>query len=323
MILVTGGSGLVGSHLISCLLAQGKNVRALYRNLPPKVSHKNLQWIEGDILDVTDLEIALTDVTHVYHCAAIVSFDPKEKQQLFHTNIEGTANVVNACIDAGIEKLIYVSSVAALGRFKEAEVVTETMKWTENKESSVYGKTKFLAEMEVWRGIGEGLNTVIVNPTIILGCGDWNKGSSSIFKTAFNEFPWFTTGETGFVDVEDVVRALTLLMESNITAQRFILNGGNVAYKDVFTKIALNFGKKPPYRKVTKLIAALVWRMEVIKGLYSGKKPLLTKETAATAQTIVHYDNSKLLKALPDFSYTPIDSTLKRICEELHKKYEL
>jgi dihydroflavonol-4-reductase len=323
MILVTGGSGLVGSHLISYLLKQGKHVRALYRNQPPSLINKNLEWIQGDILDVTDLEIALQGITHVYHCAAIVSFNPKEKQQLFHTNIEGTANVVNACIETGVEKLVYVSSVAALGRFNEAETVTETMKWSENNESSVYGKTKFLAEMEVWRGIGEGLNTVIVNPTIILGAGDWNKGSTGIFKTAYEEFPWFTNGVSGFVDVEDVVKVLVLLMESNISGERFILNGANIPYKDIFTKIALNFGKKPPNKEVSKTLASLVWRIEAIKGMITNKKPLLTKETAYTAQTKVNYNNTKLLKVLPEFTYTSIDTTLNRICKEIIQKYEL
>ncbi len=323
MILVTGGSGLVGSHLISYLLKQGKHVRALHRNQTPSLTNEKLEWIKGDILDIIDLETALQGITHVYHCAAIVSFNPKEKQQLFHTNIEGTANVVNACIEAGVEKLVYVSSVAALGRFNESETVTETMKWSENNESSVYGKTKFLAEMEVWRGIGEGLNTVIVNPTIILGAGDWNKGSTGIFKTAYDEFPWFTNGVSGFVDVLDVVKALTLLMDSNISGERFILNGANIAYKEVFTKIALNFGKKPPYKEVTKFIASLVWRIEAIKGIISNKKPLLTKETAYTAQTKVIYNNTKLLKKLPEFTYTSIDSTLNRICKEIIQKYEL
>ena len=323
MILVTGGSGLVGSHLISYLLKQGKSVRAIYRKQPPNLSDVNLEWIKGDILDVLDLETALIGVTNVYHCAAIVSFNPKEKKQLFQTNIEGTANVVNACIDAGIEKLIYVSSVAALGRFNKAEIVTETMKWSENDETSAYGKTKFLAEMEVWRGIGEGLNTVIVNPTIILGSGDWETGSTSIFKTAYNEFPWFTNGTTGFVDVADVVRAMVMLMNSNISGERFILNGVNIPYKEIFTKIAVQFDKKPPYKNVTKPIAELVWRAEALTGLITGKKPLLTKETARTAQTKVVYDSTKLLNASPEFVYTPIDESINRICKEILKKYEL
>ena len=323
MILVTGGGGLVGSHLIPFLLQEGKRVRALYHNNIPSIIHENLECFKGDILDVFDLEAALEGITHVYHCAAIVSFYPKDKKQLTQTNIEGTANIVNACIDAGVKKLLYVSSVAALGRFGKDKPIDETMKWSEATGNSVYGKTKFLAEMEVWRGIGEGLNAVIVNPTIILGASDWEKGSSGIFKTAYNEFPWFTNGITGFVDVKDVVKAMVLLMDSKIISERFILNGENVPYKEIFTQIALAFGKKPPHKEVTKTIAAIVWRIEAIKELFTEKRPLLTKETAQTAQTKVYFDNKKLLKAFPEFSYTPINESIKRICGELKERYKL
>ena len=323
MILVTGGSGLVGSHLISFLLQEGKKVRALYHNNHLSITDEKLEWFKGDILDVSDVEDALEGVTHVYHCAAIVSFDPKDKKQLFQTNVEGTANIVNACIEAGVKKLLYVSSVAALGRFKQDKPIDETMTWSEETGNSVYAKTKYLAEMEVWRGIGEGLNAVIVNPTIILGASDWEKGSAGIFKTAYNEFSWFTNGVTGFVDVKDVVKAMASLMDSKIVSERFILNGENVAYKDLFTQIALAFGKKPPHREVTKTTASIVWRIEAIKELFTKKKPLLTKETAHTAQTKVYFDNGKLLKALPEFSYSPLNVTIKRICEEFKERYKL
>ena len=323
MILVTGGSGLVGSHLIPYLLQKGSKVRALYRQNHPSIFDNNLEWVQGDILDILDVEGALEGVTHVYHCAAIVSFDPKDKKQLFQTNIEGTANIVNACIDAGIEKLVHVSSVAALGRFGENKLIDETMNWDEKAGGSVYAKTKHLAEMEVWRGVGEGLNAVIVNPTIILGLSDWDRGSASIFKSAYNEFPWYTNGVTGFVDVVDVVKAMIALMDSPILGERFILNGDNVGYKEIFTQIAKEFDKKPPQKEVTKTIAAIVWRIEAIKELFTKRKPLLTKETAHTAQTKVYFDNTKLLKALPSFKYSPINTTINRICGELKERYKL
>jgi nucleoside-diphosphate-sugar epimerase len=323
MLLVTGGSGLVGSHLISFLLKEGKKVRAMYHTNHPDITHQNLAWFKGDILDVLDVEEAMEGITHVYHCAAIVSFNPKDKALLYKTNVEGTANIVNASLDAGIEKLVYVSSVAALGRAREDKPIDESMTWSEATGNSVYGKTKYLAEMEVWRGIGEGLNAVIINPTIILGAADWNKGSAGIFKSVYNEFPWFTNGISGFVDVADVVKAMTLLMDSNITSERFIINGENVGYKDLFTTIASAFGKKPPTKQVTKTIAEIVWRVEAIKGLITGKKPLLTKETAHTAQLKVRFDNSKLLKALPSFSYTLIAISIKKICVEIKEIYNV
>lgn len=324
MILVTGASGLVGSHLVTQLVKEGKKVRALYRSAIPNITGSDgIEWVKGDILDVVALEEAMHDVSDVYHCAAIVSFNPKRKELLHQTNVEGTANVVNACIHAGIRKLVFVSSVAALGRIREDKAINETMNWSEETSNSEYGKTKYFAEMEVWRGIGEGLDAVMVNPVIILGAGDWEKGSSELFKSAYDEFPWYTEGTGGFVDVADVVKAMTLLMNSSVSAERFILCADNLSYREVFTQMAQNFGKKPPHKKVTPLLAAIVWRLEAFKSLFSGKDPMLTKETARTAAAKVQFDNRKLTKTFPDFSYAPVSDSIKRICGELQKMHNL
>jgi dihydroflavonol-4-reductase len=323
MILVTGASGLVGSHLVTQLVKAGKQVKALYRSAIPVVEGGGqVTWIKGDILDIVSLEEAMVDTQQVYHCAAIVSFNPKKKDILFHTNVEGTANVVNACLDAGIQKLVFVSSVAALGRIREDAPINETMNWSEETSNSEYGKTKYFAEMEVWRGIGEGLDAVIVNPVIILGAGNWDSGSSGLFKSAYDEFPWYTEGTSGFVDVADVVKAMMLLMESNVSAERFILCAENLTYREVFTQMANNFNKKPPHKKVTHLLATIVWRMEGVKAMFTGKDPLLTKETARTAAAKVAFDNTKLKRFFPDFTYTLVDSSLKRICGELTLMHE-
>lgn len=322
MILITGSTGLVGSHLIQALIAKNEPVKALYRGSIP-FEHALIEWIRADILDIVTLEEAMQGIEQVYHCAAIVSFNPRERKALHKTNIEGTANIVNACLNTGVKKLLFVSSVAALGRIREDKPINETMNWTEETSNSEYGKSKFLAEMEVWRGIGEGLNAVIVNPTIILGSGNWNKGSASVFKSAYNEFPWYTEGTTGFVDVHDVVKAMITLMNSSINAERFILSAETSTYRNLFTLIANAFGKKPPTRSVTPLIAAIVWRLETFKAMFTGKQPLLTKETAKTAQAKVSFDNSKLLKHLPDFKYTPLTTSIKRICAELKTMYKL
>ncbi len=324
MILVTGATGLVGSHLIKALVAQGKSVRALYRSeIPSSHELNNVDWFNADILDIVALEEAMIGITQVYHCAAIVSFTAKNKKSLHHTNIEGTANIVNACLNANIEKLLFVSSVAALGRIREDQAINETMNWTEETSNSEYGKSKYLAELEVWRGMGEGLKVVVVNPVIILGASDWSKGSTAIFKSAYDEFPWYTEGSSGFVDVLDVVEAMILLMESSICDQRFILSGENLPYRDIFTMIANAFHKKAPHKKVTALLAEIVWRFEGIKGRITGKSPLLTKETSITARATVHFDNSKLLKALPQFQYRNMQTSINRICSELKKMYQL
>lgn len=321
MILVTGGAGLLGKELIRQLLAQGKKVRAIYnRQLIHGFSQDELEQQQCNILDVSGLEIAMKQVEQVYHCAAIVTFDPKRKKELFRINIEGTANVVNAALDAGVKKMVYVSSVAALGRIREDGPVNETMNWTEETSNSNYGQSKYLGEMEVWRGIGEGLDAVMVNPTIILGDGDWNAGSSKLFKSVYEEFPWYTTGITGFVDVRDVASAMIQLMESDITAQRFIVSAENRSYREVFDMIAKAFGKKPPHKMVTPFLAKIVWRLEALKSRFTGKDPLVTRETAATALAKVHFDNSKLKQYLPGFQYRKLEDTIAETCAIFSQK---
>jgi len=321
MILVTGGAGLLGSELIRQLLSKGYSVRAIYHKTPlPDFNSNLLEQLQCDILDIIGLEEAMQDVEQVYHCAAIVSFEPSRKQAMFKINIEGTTNIVNAALNTGIKKLVHVSSVAALGRIRENEAVKETMNWKEETSNSIYGRSKYLGELEVWRGVGEGLDAVIVNPVIILGKGDWNAGSSQIFKSVYNEFPWYTEGASGFVDVRDVAAAMIALMESNISSERFIISGANKTYREIFNLIADAFGKKQPHKKVSPFMAQVVWRMEAIKSLFTGKKPLLTKETATTAMANVQFDNSKLLKFLPDFKYRPMEETIKDVCTGMQHK---
>jgi dihydroflavonol-4-reductase len=321
MILVTGGAGLLGSELIRQLLSKGSRVRAIYNKTPlPDFNSNLLEQFQCDILDIVGLEDAMQDIDVVYHCAAIVAFEPSRKNKMFKINIEGTTNIVNAALNTGIKKLVHVSSVAALGRIRENEMVNETMNWTEETSNSHYGQSKYLGELEVWRGVGEGLEAVIVNPVIILGNGDWNAGSSQIFKTVYNEFPWYTEGATGFVDVRDVAASMIALMESNISNQRFIISAENKTYQQLFNLIANAFGKKKPNKKVSPFMAQVVWRMEAIKSWFTRKKPLLTRETAATAMANVQFDNSKLLTFLPGFIYRPIEETIKDTCAGMQHK---
>ena len=320
MILVTGGAGLLGEELITQLLVQGKQVRAIYNKTPlADFRSENLQQLQCNILDVVGLEEAMKDIEQVYHCAAIVTFNPKRKQEMFKINIEGTANVVNAALEARVKKMVHVSSVAALGRIRENVMINESMNWTEETSNSNYGQSKYLAELEVWRGIGEGLDAVMVNPVVILGAGDWDSGSSKIFQTGYNEFPWYTDGIGGFVDVRDVVKAMLQLMDSDITAQRFIISAENKSYKEIFNLIANAFGKKPPYKIVTPFIAKVVWRLEAVKSFFTKQDPLITRETARTAMAKVNFDNSKLKKYLPDFTYRPIEETITETCAALQQ----
>lgn len=322
--LVTGASGLLGNELINQLLANGKKVRALYHNTPLKITdHPNLQPVKGDILDVIALEEAMADVTEMYHCAGLVNFSPGKRSLLYKINVEGTANVVNAALLSGVKKMVHVSSVAALGRIRENEMIREEMQWTAATSNSIYGHSKYLGELEVWRGIAEGLNAVIINPSIILGAGDWNEGSTEIFKSVYDGFNWYADGTTGFVDVRDAAKAMLRLMESGITAERFIISAENAAYKDVFFQIADAFGKKRPAKLVTPFLAGIIWRLEKIKSSFSGIEPLLTKETARTAMAKVNYDNNKLKQFLPGFAYLPLQETIKHTCSLLQQKINI
>lgn len=322
MILVTGGSGLLGKELITQLLAQGRKVTAIYnKTLLPDFNSPLFTQYQCNILDVVGLEeLMQRGIEQVYHCAAIITFSPKHKEELFKVNIEGTANVVNAALNAGVTKMVHVSSVAALSKRKDGEPITEEINWTEEDGLSNYGQSKYSGELEVWRGIGEGLKSVVVNPAVILGAGDWNGGSSQIFKTYYENFPWYSDGVTGFVDVKDVAAIMIQLMESDISAERFIVSADNKTYQEIFNLIAKGFNKKIPSRKVTPLIAKIVWRLEVIKSWFTGKAPLVTKETAAAALEKVYFDNSKLKKFLPQFSYRSIEETITQTCTALQQK---
>lgn len=320
-VLVTGGTGLLGTHLILALHEAGVKPRALYRSRVPDVVKDKAEWVQGDILDVVLLEELMQNIQQVYHVAGMVSFSPGDEQQLRQVNVEGTANVVNACLQAGVQKLVHVSSVSALGRVRPGQSINETMWWTAETSNSEYGRSKYLGEMEVWRGVGEGLNAVVVNPSIILGeHGDWNTGSTKFFKTVYKGFPWYSTGVTGFVDANDTALAMIALMNSDITAQRFVINAKNLVYRDLFYMIADSFGVKRPSKQVSPFMAALVWRLARVQSFFTRTKPFITKETAHTSLMEAHFDSSKLLQALPGFAYRPILETVQRISLHLKEK---
>jgi dihydroflavonol-4-reductase len=324
MILVTGASGLLGKVLVQMLAANGKKVKAAFNNTAiTAASSPNIIPIKLDILDVYELEDALENVTEVYHCAGLVSFLPKDEKKLYKINVEGTANVVNACLNAGIRKLVHVSSVAALGRIRPGQAINETMQWTDDTSNSKYGHSKYLGELEVWRAVAEGLNAAVVNPVIILGAGNWNEGSTKLFKSVYEGFPWYSTGTTGFVDVKDVASAMMMLMDSEVASEKFILSAENCTYQSLLNMIAKGFDKKMPSKKVTPFLAAFTWRVEAIKSLFTGNAPLITRETAATSLAEVQFENSKFLKAFPEFKYTKLEDSVTDICKALKQDMKL
>jgi nucleoside-diphosphate-sugar epimerase len=320
-VFITGGTGFLGAYIIKELVQKGYRVRALRRShaLPffiDPVFFTNVQWVMGDVLDVPLLEEAMNEADIVVHVAAKVSFDNKERDAMYKTNVEGTANVVNAALLKKVKRLVQVSSVAALGRTVNGITVNEQKKWEKSDGNTHYGISKYLGEIEVWRGIGEGLNAVIVNPSTILGFGDWNNSSCAIFKNVYQQFPWYTNGINGFVGVEDVAKATIQLMESNISAQRFIINGDNWSFRQLFTTIAQAFNKRPPYREATTFLAGIAWRLEKIKSLLSKKTPLLTRESARVAQSKTYFSIDKLKQALPGFEFTPLQQVIESACSQ-------
>jgi dihydroflavonol-4-reductase len=298
---------------------KGYSIRGIRRNntLPsfiPAVVFNNVEWVQGDVLDPVLLNNAMDGVDAVIHSAAKVSFVAGDQREMFKTNIEGTANIVNAALLKNIKKLVHISSVAALGRTTNGEVVTEKKQWEDNAINTRYAISKYNAEIEVWRGMGEGLNAAIINPGTILGYGDWNNSSCAIFKNAYHEFPWYTNGINGFVAVEDVAKATVSLLESNISNERFIVNGDNWSFRQVFNSMADGFGKKRPHREATPALAEIAWRIEKVKTFFSGRPSLLTKESARVAQTATYFDNSKICSALPGFKFIALDVSIKNAC---------
>lgn len=319
MILVTGASGFLGTHLLQALVNQSMLVKAVYNSSKPAFQHPNIQWVQCDLLDVIAVGDLMKEVTHVYHCAAAVSFEAADAEIVTRRNVDITANVVDAALEANVTKLIHVSSIAALGRPKvEGGKITEEDSWEESPRNTAYAKGKYQAEMEVWRAMAEGLCATILNPGIILGEGDWDKGSAKLMQTVYNEFAWYTEGVNGFVDVKDVVKAMILLMDSAIDTERYILVEGNHAYKDLFREMAIALNRKAPYKKASKLATELIWRLEAVKSTLTGKKSAITKETANTAQNKTYYDNSKSL-SIPDFEYTPMLQTIQRMAKQYMK----
>jgi dihydroflavonol-4-reductase len=326
-VLVTGGTGFLGAWIIRKLVKDGYSVNAIKRKnseLPFFIEASILEkvnWMEGDVLDIGALEEAMVGVDVVIHSAAVVSFHKADRERMYITNITGTSNVVNLAIQTGVRRVVHVSSVAALGRTQSGDTVNERRTWVDNKINTHYAISKYKAEVEMWRGMAEGLEGVIINPSTILGYGNWNSSSCAIFKNVYNEFPWYTNGINGFVYVEDVARAVVELMESDISMERFIVNAENLGFRELLNNIADGFRKKPPHREASPWIGQIAWRFEKIKSMLTGIRPLLSSDSAKVAQSKTYFDNSKLLTALPHFSFTPLHQAIQLSCERYLQQY--
>ena len=333
MILVTGGTGLVGSHLLYQLSLENDVIKAIHRKNSDLLAVKNvfsyfsldyeflfqkIEWVEADITDIISLEEAFKNVMEVYHSAALVSFDSKDYRAMDEINIEGTSNIVNFCISNKIKKLCFVSSVATIEKSVTGKMMDETDEWNMEKVGYGYAMTKYGAEMEIWRGAQEGVPVVIVNPGIILGAGFWHQGSGALFSKIEKGFSFYSEGVMGFISVNDVVKAMLLLMKSDIVNQRYILVAENSSFKNIFDQIAQNFGKKPPSVKVTKLMSAIGWRLEKLKSVFTNAPAMLTKHAAKSIHDKRYYSSEKIKTDL-NFNFESIPETIKSVCA-IYKK---
>lgn len=329
MIFLTGSTGMLGSHLLYELISNGKKVRALkragssidevrrvfgyYSDDPEKLFSK-IEWVEADILDSEKIGEFLEGVNEVYHAAAMVSFDSRDREKMMTINVEGTLKLVDLVLEKNIEKFCFVSSVASIGPMNGNQPADESSFWKRTRSTSWYSRSKFKSEMEVWRAMANGLNAVVVNPSIILGPGNWTRGSSQMFDRVYKGMAFYPNGLTGFVDVKDVVRAMIKLMEEKKFGERYILSSENLFYKNVFGEIARCFNKKPPKFAASRALTSLAWRLDWIKTSLTGLPSLITKETARASQNSKYYSSKKICETM-DYEFTPIEESIKNICK--------
>ncbi len=336
-ITVTGGTGMTGAYLLYKLLDKGYDeitaikrktsdtsvTKKIFNSLSGKGNElfSKIKWINGDITDYLSVEDAVKDADFVFHTAAMVSFKPKDKNLMIYNNVQGTANIVNACLNTGVKKLCHVSSVAALGFAEEGKLLTEDIELSDFNSVSDYAVSKFKSEREVWRGIAEGLNAVIINPSIILGSGNWNTGSPRLIKAVWDGLKFYTKGVNGFVDVRDVAEIMILLTESNISGERFIVNSENSAFREVFNIIADELNKKRPYIYANSLMLHSLKNFDALRYFLTGKEPRVTKYTLKSAREKHGCSNAKIKSAL-NYDFIKIEESIKNFCQIFLKEFE-
>jgi nucleoside-diphosphate-sugar epimerase len=325
MILVTGGTGLLGSHLLYELTKTGDKVRALKRvSSKPEIVRKifgyytdypdealsQIEWFNGDITNPVEVFAALKGIKKVYHTAGLVSFDPADKEDILKINVNGTENIVNACLENGIEKICFVSSTAAIGKGENGEMLTEELFWTRKGKESIYSISKYRAEMEVWRGINEGLNAVIVNPSIIIGPGDWQRSSVRLFHEVYKGLRFYTEGITGYVDVRDVVKAMILLMNREFSGERYIISEGNYSYKEILSMIADSLGKKPPDIRATPLMIKTACCLDWTMSLFVPGRRKITRDVLTASKSRIRFSNDKIRNAT-GMEFIPVKDSIR------------
>ncbi len=313
-VLLTGATGFIGAYVLRLLLQRGYPVRALRRHTSPSDLVRDVadqvEWVEGDITDLFALEEAYQGITHVCHCAALVSFRTSDERRMMRVNVEGTANMVNFALDAGVQHFVHVSSIAALGRAANRPQLDETCTWVDSPTNTRYAVSKYLSEQEVWRAHAEGLPAVIVNPSMVLGSGFWHVGTGRIFQQIYRGMKLYPMGQNGFVDVRDVAQFIVLMLERGIQGERYILSAQDVLFRDLFFQIADALGVRRPFIRVTPLLAEIGWRVEWLKSQLLRTDPLLTRDSARASMGRFSYSNKKSL-SIGGFTYRPLEQTIR------------
>lgn len=326
-VFITGATGLVGSFICRQLLDNGHLIKATKRASSKMTLlegiETQIEWVVGDMNDTEFLEEALSGTEAVIHAAAVISFDKRWEDKMYRTNVLGTADLINACLKSGVKKFLHVSSVAAIGRKPNAKFLSEEDRWEGTVFDSIYARSKYLQELEVWRGAQEGLEVKIVNPSIVLGPGLWDEGgSTSVFKYSYDEKAFHPEGTVNYVDVRDVSTTIVRLLESDISNERFILNAGTLSYKDFFGQIAKAFGKKPPRKQVKPWMLRLAVFFEFIRSRITGKEAMITRDTAILSRSKFHFQNEKIKEAL-GIEFKPLEESISWSVSELRKKHSL
>lgn len=323
MILITGATGFLGAELAQQLTSQGLRVRALKResgNIPGLLNgNPNIEWFTADVNDLATLDDAFEGITQLYHCAAVVSFDPKDKAKMIHVNIGGTSNVVNLCVEHGV-RLLHVSSVAALGEPKKDQEITEDDYWEYSPHVHTYAISKYEGEMEVWRGIAEGLEAVIVNPSVIIGANAGYLGSGALFKLVQEGLSFYTKGSTGLVDVRDVAKCMIQLMNSSLEGERYTISAANLSYQELFSSIAQGFGMKAPSREARPWMLGVAWRAARFATFFTGRSFGLTSDTVRSSTSYSYYSNNKIKNTI-GINFKPLDQSIREVCAALIKNH--
>jgi dihydroflavonol-4-reductase len=300
---ITGANGLVGSYLTKEILDKGYGkvigLKRANSQLDPLGDYaRQVQWITGGLLDMDSLAEGIAQADYVIHAAAAVSFDDRQRNLIRQINIDGTANVVNTCLDYPHVELLHISSVAAIGKEKGEHILNENSQWEENIDLPEYATSKYLAELEVWRAIAEGLNAVIVNPSAVLGVGDWSRSSLQIFDYVAGEHTFYPPGKLNYVDARDLAEISLALLHQNIRGERFILNGGSISYKEMFEQIAEKISVQPPGRRLSPLLGKWVAGADALRAFFTQSERKITRDLVKSTSQEIHFSNQKISDTL-------------------------